>query len=465
MSWRNRSLRRRLAFWIIVPLAFVSLFLLLDVRENSRRAANEVFDRVLLGSALAIAERVVIDGDEIVVDVPYVALEMLTSAAQDRVFYQVSKSDRQFITGYSDLPNIPDHLVVAGDQPVFYDAEYKGSQVRVGAVSRFLSSSRLSTRVTIKVAETVGARNALIGELIRDAALRLSLIIIVAAMIVWFGLSRGLKPLETLEQAINRRNREDLRPIEHEVPYEVRNLVASINQLMERLARSIGAMQRFTANAAHQLRTPMAAIKTQTELALKENDPAETQKTLAHLHESAEQTTRLINQLMSLSRAAPTEGGPQGEEFDIRALCVNVTREMVPAALARNIDLGFEGSDEPIPLKGDRTLFEELVKNLIDNTLSYCPSGTRSSVRLFNGSGEVILEVEDDGPGIPAEERERVFERFYRSDASSAPGCGLGLSIVREIARSHDGDAIIVPRSEPGGTLVRVSLAQSVEAS
>ena len=460
MSWWKHSLKGRLALWIIVPLAFVSVFMLFDVRENSRRAANEVFDRVLLGSALAIAERVVMDGNEIVVDVPYVALEMLTSAAQDRVFYQVSEAGDQFITGYSDLPRVPAQLELSEDRPFFYDATYKGSQVRIGAISRFLSSPRRSAQVTILIAETVGARNALIGELIRDAAVRLSLIIAVAAIIVWFGLSRGLKPLQRLEQAINRRNREDLRPLEHEVPNEVSHLVDSINHLMGRLSRSIEGMQQFTANAAHQLRTPLAAIKTQTELALKQNDPKETQTTLTHLHASAEQTTRLINQLLSLSRAAPQETTSAYEEFDIQKLCVDVTRDMVPAALACDIDLGFEGANTPIPMRGDQTLFEELIKNLIDNALNYCPPGTHASVRLSNGGGEIVLEVEDDGPGVPDVESERVFERFYRGNDPSVSGCGLGLSIVREIARSHGGDAVILPRHEPGGTLVRVTIAE-----
>ena len=188
MNWRNKSLRRRLALWVIVPLIFVSAVMLKDVRESSRKAANEAYDRVLLGSALAIAERVVIEGSNIVVDVPYVALEMLTSAAQDRVFYQVVGPKKKFITGYHDLPAVPRRYTPIKNAPVFYDAHFKGNAVRIGAIVRTLSSQKLSARVTIKVAETMEARNALISELITGAAIRQALLILVAVLIVWIGL-------------------------------------------------------------------------------------------------------------------------------------------------------------------------------------------------------------------------------------------------------------------------------------
>ncbi len=438
--------------------------MLMDVRDSSRKAANEAYDRVLLGSALAIAERVAIEGNKILVDVPYVALEMLTSAAQDRVFYQVSGPSAKFITGYADLPAIPRHLTPLRSDPVFYEAHYKGATVRIGAVVRVLSSPKLSARVVIKVAETVEARNALISELITGAALRQALLILVAAIIVWVGLGRGLKPLTRLEEALNRRNPADLHPIQHEVPYEVRNLIGAINHLMERLSNSIEAMQRFTANAAHQLRTPLAAIKTQTEVALRHQDPDETQKTLSHLHDSAEQTTRLINQLMSLARATPGEGSLIQEDFDIRQLCIDVTKTMVPTAIEAGIDLGFEGEDIPLHITGDPTLFEELLRNLTHNAISYCPSGSHTSVRVRKQNGAAVIEVEDNGPGIPESEREAAFERFHRLPSSNPSGCGLGLSIVQEIARQQGGDAKILSGKDNSGTLVQVSVALSPQS-
>ncbi len=457
MKWRNKSLRRRLAFWLIVPLSLISVIMLFEVRSSARTAANQAYDRVLLGSALAISERVVIDGNEILVDVPYVALEMLTSAAQDRVFYQVSGPNKQFITGYSDLPDVPDEHSNKTNTPVFYDGVYKGADVRIGLVSRFLSSPRLSARVTIKVAETTEARNALISEMFEGAAYRQALLIIVSAMILWIGLELGLRPLVNLEQAVNRRNPKDLRPILHEVPYEVRNLIGAINHLMERLGDSIDAMQRFTANAAHQLRTPLAAIQAQVELALGENDPKEINKTLSHLRSSSAQTSRLVNQLLSLARVTPDSAYTVSETINMSRICVNTTKEMVPLAIDNGIDLGLESEPDPITLMGDATLIEELLRNLIHNAISYCSSGCHVTVRLKIEGGLGVLEVEDNGPGIPKADRDLVFERFYRIPEPGQPaGCGLGLPIVREIINRYGGSAEILSGANGTGTCVRI---------
>ncbi|NQV99813.1 MAG: sensor histidine kinase [Rhodospirillales bacterium] len=458
MKWHNKSLRRRLAFWLIMPLGAVSALMLMEVRSSARNAANQAYDRVLLGSALAIAERVVVEGNEILVDVPYVALEMLTSAAQDRVFYSVSGPDNKFITGYADLPPIPAGLARQSDQPVFYDDHYKGADIRVGAVSSYVSSPRLSARVTIKVAETIEAREALIDEMLASAALRQGLLIAIAGLIFWIGLGWGLRPLINLEQAINRRNPKDLRPILHEVPYEARNLVGSINHLMARLGSSIDAMQRFTANAAHQLRTPLAAIQAQAELAQGETDPQEMQKTLAHLRQSTIQTSRLVNQLLSLARATPDASNGVSDVIDLNGLCIETTQLMVPDALAKDIDLGMDSPAGALTVLGDNGLIEELLRNLIHNALSYCPAGSHVTVRLYGEYPWVILEVEDNGPGILQADRKRVFERFYRIPGSAnTSGCGLGLPIVREIIRRHGGDAVILTGANDRGARVRVT--------
>lgn len=458
MKWRNHSLRRRLALWLVLPLGAISALMLMEVRSSAQNAANQAYDRVLLGSALAIAERVVIENNEILVDVPYVALEMLTSAAQDRVYYQVAGPDNKFITGYPDLPSIPNALSSQSDKPVFFDDTYKGSDIRVGVVSRYVSSSRLSGRITIKVAETVESRKALINEMFASAALRQAVLIIVAGLIFWIGLGWGLRPLSNLEHAVNRRSPKDLRPILHEVPYEVSNLVGSINQLMERLGASVDAMQRFTANAAHQLRTPLAAIQAQVEVALGETDPAEIDKTLSHLKSTTSQTSRLVNQLLSLARATPDAGEAASEHINMCALCIQITKDMVPLALTNKIDLGLEAQSEPILLYGDKTLIEELLRNLIHNAISYCPIGSHVTVRLSTDEAMGVLEVEDDGPGIPETDREKVFERFYRLHGSAdSSGCGLGLPIVREIIRRHGGEAEVLTNKNATGTCIKVS--------
>lgn len=442
MKWRNASLRRRLLIWLLIPLLLISSLMLFEVRSNAVHSANQAFDRALLSSALAIADRVVLIGGQIEVDVPYVALEMLTSSAQDRVFYQVSTAQGEFITGYEELPPVPEELMPLLEEPVFYDAEYNGERVRIGALSRYVASARMATRFHVLVAETTGTRESLSEDILARAAVRQFGLILIAALIVWFGIGQGLKPLARLEEALNRRSPSDLRPILHDVPTEVRHLVGAINHLLKRLENTLSTMQRFTADAAHQLRTPLAALRTQAELGLREKDPEKLHDVMEKLAALTRQTSHLANQLLASARSAPE--GLAGRPFvriDLGEITRGVTGSKVPEALERGIDLGYEGLDGVAPIMGDATLIEELLKNLIHNALTYCPEGSSVTVRLTPETGNtsfVKLVVEDDGPGIPLEHRKHVFERFYRVSDSGEDGCGLGLSIVREIALRHD---------------------------
>lgn len=442
MKWRNGSLRRRLVIWLLIPLLAISSLMLLEVRSNAIQSTNQAFDRALLSSALAIADRVVLIGGKIEVDVPYVALEMLTSSAEDRVFYQVSTAQEGFITGYEDLPPVPEALLPLREEPVFYDAVYNGETVRIGALSRYVASVRKATRFQVLVAETTGTRTLLSEDILASAAARQIVLIVIAAAIVWFGIGQGLKPLTRLEEALNRRSPTDLRPILHDVPVEVRHLVGAINQLFQRLENSLKTMQRFTADAAHQLRTPLAALRTQAELGLREEYPEKIHRIMETIATTTRQTSHLANQLLASARAAPE--GLAGRSFDRIDLCDitrSVTGAKVPEALERGIDLGYEGVIEPVFIMGNATLIEELLKNLVQNALTYCPEGSSVTVRLDleESRNRIKLTVEDNGPGIPAEHHADVFKRFYRiADGGQAEGCGLGLSIVKEIAARHE---------------------------
>jgi two-component system sensor histidine kinase TctE len=216
------------------------------------------------------------------------------------------------------------------------------------------------------------------------------------------------------------------------------------------------------ADAAHQLRTPVAGIKTQTELALRQTQTADVQATLKQLHTATEQATRLVNQLLSLARAEPGAGRIQhAEPLDLVALARDTTTEWVPRALARNIDLGF---DSPLPdarIKGDHFMLREILNNLLDNAVRYTQPGGQVTVRVTPEPTGVVLSVEDNGPGIPEAERARVFERFFRVLGTGAEGCGLGLAIVREIALSHGGDASLAGSAKDAGTQVRVAFPRA----
>ncbi len=434
---KQPAIRKRLSLILLAVLFVISSLMLFEVRSSARIAANEAYDRVLFGSALAISERVFIVGNEIDVDIPYVALEMLASDTQDRVFYQVETDVNSFLTGYADLPPVPGAFENQFDTPIFYDAKYHGDDVRIGAINRYVSSQQLSTRFTVKVAETTDGRQALIQKMITDAILRQFILIIVAGAIMWIGISWGVKPLAHLQGALARRNPEDLHPIEHRVPQEVQHLVDGINDLMKRLSDSMAAMRRFTSNAAHQLRTPLAAIQTQTELALKASSADELKQRLTYLDQSTRQSTRLVNQLLSLAKATPDENSVTFDQIDLVNECKEITKELVPSALSKGIDLGLDCTLNRLEISGHAGLIQEALKNLIENAISYGPENTVVTVRIYKDDNSAKIEVEDTGTGIFPELQEAIFERFNRGNRSDGDGCGLGLPIVKEIVERH----------------------------
>jgi two-component system sensor histidine kinase TctE len=265
---------------------------------------------------------------------------------------------------------------------------------------------------------------------------------------VWFALSRGLSPLTELQQRIRARRPDDLSPIESgQVPEEISPLVRSLNDMLERLSQTIQMQKRFIADAAHQMKTPLAGMRMQSELALRQTSREEIHRSLEQLSKSSESATRLVNQLLALARAENQT--PEARPFvplELSELARNVVQDWVQISLARRLDMGFEQPGHPIMVLGNPTMLRELLSNLIDNALRYTPSGGSVTIRVRTNEEEThaILEIEDTGPGIAPSERAHVFERFYRILGSNVEGSGLGLAIVREIAQQHDATVDIV---------------------
>jgi two-component system sensor histidine kinase TctE len=261
------------------------------------------------------------------------------------------------------------------------------------------------------------------------------MIALATVLIVWFGVKRGLGPLAKLSDEIKARSPGDLRPIPAEgTPEETRPLVSALNGLLDEVSQASRNQQRFLANAAHQLRTPLAGLQAHTELALAKPLPAEVRAELEQVHQATIRTGRLANQLLALARAEPGARG-SAAEVNLKALAEGEADGWVHQALARDVDLGFEL--EWSPVQGDAFLLREALANLVHNALEYSQRGGHVTVRTGRANGHAFLEVEDDGPGIPSTERERVLERFYRVPGTPGTGSGLGLAIVREIAAGH----------------------------
>jgi len=452
------SLRRNLIVWLFAPLLLLSIGLLWESYFEARLQADRAFDRTLTGSALAIADRVVLAPDgELEVDVPYVALEMLTSAAGDRVFYQVRSADGQVSTGYEDLPQ-PERAPPPGTEPIFYYGSYKGSAIRAIAMPGAASNAQRSVGFLVVVAETTQGRQALARETMVRAALRLATMILVAGVVLWFGVTRGLRPLERLGQAVGRRSPDDLRPVEHIVPREVQGLMQAINGLLGRLRDALGALTRFTGNAGHQLRTPLSIVR--NNLALAERAESETER-LARIGEAdraVRDAERLVEQLLLLARVEESRAVEEGGDLvNLNALAEECARDRAAPALRADLELAFEPARLSATVKGSAVLLRELLLNLIDNAIRYAAPG-HATVRVVAGDGENMLEIEDNGPGIDPEARDRALSRFARLDRHSPEGAGLGLAISAEIASRFGGSMSLEPGEGGHGLRVRVRL-------
>ena len=459
MIWGERSLRRRLLAWALVPGVLLSAAILYEAYISARETADSLHDRFIVGLALGISEQVVATGGDLI---PAGTLELVTAGTQDEIFYKVSGPDNAFVTGYDDLPPIPETETLNGGVPLFYNATYRDEPVRVVAMSFLIAEQDIDGWVTVQVTQTRYGRQQVITESVIRAGVRVVLVICVALVFAWIGITQGLAPLKRLQEAIRRRSYQDLRPITHPMPQEITDVVAAINQLLARLKDSIASKERFIANASHQLRTPLAALQAQAELAWREADSKESKESLAKILSATQSSSRLANQLLSLARAQPDSGGTHYEEqLDVADLASSLTADWVQPALDKKIDLGFEGPTRGLQIQGDPTLLREMLTNLIDNAIRYCPQDAYVTVRTSTAEnpGEVILEVEDNGPGIPEENRETVFDRFVRLAEQEEEGCGLGLSIVQETAERHGGN-VTLHTAASGGLLVRVALPE-----
>jgi two-component system sensor histidine kinase TctE len=313
--------------------------------------------------------------------------------------------------------------------------------------------------ILIQVAE----RSALRADFARQIMLRMMLpqaiLVVLAALAVWFGVGIGLRALTAMRREIESRSHVDLSPIDEAgAPTEVQPLLRAMNDLLSRLSAALAAQQRFIADAAHQLRTPVAALKTQAELAVRQVRDGEAAATLQQLHTAADHAARLVAQLLTLARAEPgSHRSVMREPVALAALARDISREWVPRALTRQIDLGFDDASVASIISADPFLIHEMLNNLIDNALQYTPPGGRVTVRVRQENAQAMLEVEDDGPGIPADEREKIFERFYRMPGGAPEGCGLGLAIVREIAQGHHATVTVQAGAGDRGTRMTVT--------
>ena len=449
----RRNIRARLLALLLPALLVVVLISAALSYFIALHAATLAYDRALLDPALAMSSHLSLrDDGQVQFDLPRIAQQVLLIDSRDEIFFRILDAQGNTIAGEQGMPATSTALREAQ----YFDAQFHGRRIRVVALPVALTAAGMSgPTAVVEVAETTAKRERLIREVLL-ANLLPSLTLAVATMVlVWFGVSWGLAPLNRLRQDLAARSHRDLRPVPVDrSPEETRPLIEAINDLLQRLREAIGVQQRFVANAAHQLRTPLAALLTQVELLDRSALPPQQRNDVAQLHRAVSKAARLAAQLLTLARAEPGEAGAIARDpVDLEALCEELVQEWVPRAHERNIDLGFEL--EPARVAGDATLLRELIRNLLDNALKYTPSGGAVTLYVSRGAHPCI-EVEDNGPGIPENERERVLERFHRLEGTPGEGSGLGLSIVREIVLAHGATLRISTPSGGRGTRIVV---------
>jgi two-component system sensor histidine kinase TctE len=469
----QHSLFGEILDWMLAPLLLLWPMSIAITYLVAKSIANQPFDHALEDSVTVLAQQVKEVNGKVVARLPGSARDILRADDVDSVYFQITGPRSEVVDGDRELPLPPPDDVERSGRVHFRNENLHGTPVRVAyawvnlqpMLDPRAGGQDAEPRVAlVQVAETLEKRAQLANEIIKGVILPQFIILPVILALVWFALSRGLSPLAQLQERIRARPPDDLSPIDsRQVPEEISPLVGSLNDMLARLAHTIDAQKRFIADAAHQMKTPLAGMRMQSELALRQVDPGEIHRSLEQLAKSSESATRLVNQLLALARAEnQPHAGLALEALDLSMLARSVVQDWVQASFTHEIDLGYEDPDGQVEILGDGMMLRELLSNLIDNALRYTPAGGSVTVRVRSDAGQALLEVEDTGPGIAPGERPRVFERFYRILGSSASGSGLGLAIVREIARQHGAEIEIFnnprsPHKKYPGSLFRLT--------
>lgn len=454
----TRSIRRTLLIWLLGPLLILFSAGTLVVYQLALNYSEDAHDRALLESANDIEQlaRASLSSSGHI-ELPHMVHDILLTDQYDKSYFSMLDDQGALVTGDGKLALPPPDADSTGENnTTFYDTTVGHEQVRAIFTELHFDLNGESHIWRILIGETRNKRRMLASDILTGFVAPQAFVILLAAALVLLGIRQGLAPLESLRSAVAKRSLNDMQPLQvREVPIEVQPLLQEINSLLGRLQSVLETQKRFTADAAHQLRTPLAGLTAQTDLARTQNNPPQTEHALDQIKEVSTRLNHVVCQLLSLAR------NEQGAEKSLRMETLNLTelvRETamgwVSSAVEHGIDLGFEApSAHLIEITGDASRIKELLDNLLDNAIRYSPRGSQITVSV---KPDCSLCVEDNGPGIPPEERERIFERFHRLLDQESEGSGLGLAIVKEIAEIHGGTVTVTEGAHGRGALFQV---------
>jgi two-component system sensor histidine kinase TctE len=444
----GRSLYSRIILIIAIIFGAGSVVLGTAAWFYARIAADDAYDRLLVGAALQIAESIYAQEGTISVDPPVSAFETLSLSANDRIFYKVVDPRGEVLTGYDDLATAGSFA--ESREPLIFDSDYRGFPVRIAIVGRLVSDPAAPGWTHVIVAQTREARASLARDLTLKALLLVFAMTSLAFLGVLFAVRRALEPLTRVERELRTRDPKDLTPLDLEIPREIQTLVFTINRFMDRLSGRIALMQRFIADAAHQIRTPLAGLASQVDLLTEETRPERREQQLNRVRERTAELGRLTNQLLNHAMIIHRAEVAEFETIDLAVLARQVLINAVPLSLDRDVDISFQDPPDPVLMRGDAVSLREALSNLIHNALKH-GAETRLEVRVFADDDAAIVEVVDDGPGIPVSEWQQVREPFH---TKSATGSGLGLSIAGDVVRAHGGELRFRERTNDGFAVI-----------
>lgn len=473
MSKPTTSMRRQLIFMVSIVLICINAVALWGAHIYANQAAKESYDRLLYGSALQMAENINMLDSEVYIDLPVSAFETLALSKDDRAFYAIMSSHYQVLTGYNDLPDIPftQLLQQANEKekftPLYYEAPYHDESVRFVALGKRLLEADKVNDVFIIVGQTMGARQAAAVDMSRMALHFVSLFFVITLLLLLFVIWRVLRPLQAIKQAITERSPLELSPLETNVPSEIAPLLKSINYFMAQLDTTLERLKRFTAEAAHQIRTPLAGLNSQAQNAVDESDETLRQKQLQHILESSNVLTSTVNQLLNRATLTHRYQSHPFSPVSLDQLTKETCRELVVWALDRQVEIEYVG-DIHATIKGDEFALKQMLQNIIENAIKYSPTMGVVEVELMamvaGSEASVVLQIRDQGVGVPDQDKDHIFEYFYRSPDNQTSGSGIGLSIAKEVAEHH-GARFHLKDNKPTGLIVEVIFPEQTRSS
>ena len=459
MNVKVTSLRGRLLFLIVLPLLIIVSIGTVALYYDSEKKSQEIYDKLLHSISQVILRDVVISEGDLLTEQ---LLETLTDTLNDQIFYQVrDEKGSSLYVGYSNPPEIPANSVMKPYIPIFYDSVYRDQAVRVIVSREFVSAMDAPGWVTIYVWQTTIGQKRLLLELASSAFVTMMIMLLSTALIVWFGVKFGLKPLLDLQGAIIKRSADDISRIKRIVPMEVSGLVNSMNKLFDQLRNAFTEKDDFIANAAHQLRNPIAGIQSQAEAAERSKTLESMKQRVGDVVTAAKKTSRLTQQLLSMEHVSQRSIKSEFQTLDLVKLTQETLTNFALRAQQQNVTLSLDCKESQIELEGSETFLSEAIDNLIDNALVYgCPNGGKIDVEIILDNNDAHLYVQDYGVGIDPELITKVLERFVHGPDSNGEGSGLGLSIAKTVIELHDG--VLELLSKDQGTCAHIKLPLQV---